>query len=261
MAPSRGKQTGSPTDIRFEVAAGHYGLETVVVSGQNDDIDVGITEDIWDGGGVWVPPTVARNHDVVSTSVSDIDGGTGMQRVLVLGLDENYIRHSEMVVMNGTTSVATLKLFTMINRLVHVSVGSGAVNIGTITATAQTDGTVTAQMNPGINQTRMGIYAIPGDKVGYMTKTRFVFHRDVIAPPSFIDTQIVLKSPFSDPSKGFISSITTTLNNSSGHTSDIDLSPYRKLPARTLLKAQALNGSAANNKVTGGFQLILEGVS
>lgn len=135
------------------------------------NISVGTTtEDIWDGGGVWVPPTQARIHDIVSTSGSD-DGsplGIGAHTIKISGLDANFKLQSENLTLNGTANVPTVNTYIMIHRMKITAAGSTGSNVGTITATAQVDGTVTAQINPTNNQTLMAIYQIPAGKIGYM---------------------------------------------------------------------------------------------
>ena len=66
---------GIPVGIsfNFEVAIDRIeGLDSKEAFGDNIDIDiVSGDEVIWDGGGVYVPPTVARVHNVASSSASD----------------------------------------------------------------------------------------------------------------------------------------------------------------------------------------------
>lgn len=61
------------TDYYMEVAAGnipgHVGVE---IAGENTDIDSGgVFQDVWDVGGLHVPPTQARVHDIASTLAAD----------------------------------------------------------------------------------------------------------------------------------------------------------------------------------------------
>lgn len=128
--------------------------------GRNTDIDTG-EEDIWDGGGTWVAPTQSRIHDLVSTSTNDTSVGTGARTVLIEGLDSVGQDLSEVVTLNGTSNVATTGSYLMINRMTVATAGSGGANVGDITATAQTDSTVTAQISAGNNRTMMAIYKLP----------------------------------------------------------------------------------------------------
>lgn len=63
-----------PHDFLLSVAEGKVsGHKPVHKFGRNFEVDTTSTpEDIWDGGGVWVPPTQARIHDLVSTSAQDL---------------------------------------------------------------------------------------------------------------------------------------------------------------------------------------------
>lgn len=129
--------------------------------GHSHPVPSSTTEDIWDGGGIYVPPTAARIHDVVSTSALDTDGGTGARRVTIYGLDENWRAVSEDVVMNGTTDVPTAITFTRVNRMIAFDSGNLDTNAGQITAVARVDGTTSSILDVGEGQTLMAVFTVP----------------------------------------------------------------------------------------------------
>ena len=60
------------TDFGLEIAKGNVANHSAINKfGENPDIDTGSTDTIWDGGGVYVPPTVARVHNVASSLAGD----------------------------------------------------------------------------------------------------------------------------------------------------------------------------------------------
>lgn len=71
--------------------------------------------------------------------------------------------------MDGTVNSPTTNSYLRIHRLEVITVGSGEINAGVISATADTDGTVTAEIAIGDGQTQMAIYTIPRGFTGYMT--------------------------------------------------------------------------------------------
>lgn len=158
-------------DFALEVSLGNVtGYTKINKFGCAPDADSGVDTDIWDGADgatstdIWVPPTTARTHDIVSTDAND-DGapvGTGMRTIRIYGLTAwNTAEVSEDIILNGTTNVATANSYVIIHRMKGLSFGSVASNVGIITATAQTDGTVTAVIQPGMGQTLMSIYGVP----------------------------------------------------------------------------------------------------
>lgn len=160
----------NPTDHCLEVAAGTVsGSSALNKFGRNADIDIG-AEDIWSQGGTWVPPTAARVHAIVSSSADDAAAGTGAQTVEVQGLDASFAVQTETVTLNGVTPVNTAGSYHIIHRMIVKTAGSGGYNVGTITATAATDATVTASIFPLTNQTLMAIWQVPAGKSFFMKR-------------------------------------------------------------------------------------------
>lgn len=161
-------------DFDLEVAkgsvSGHFGVNKFGKAPAG--IQTTIT-DIWDRADasptqqLWVAPTQARIHDITSSSTND-DGtpeaaGSGAQAVRIWGLtDWDTKEVNEDVILNGTANVATSNLYVIIHRVKVIKLGNTYnINAGTITATAQTDNTVTAQIDIGNGQTLMAIYGVP----------------------------------------------------------------------------------------------------
>ena len=178
------------TDFFLEIAAGNVpGHSAVTKFGRNPDIDqiasstaVIIGRDIWDlgiaGATMWVPPTTARIHQIASSN--DEDGGaggdTGALTMEVYGLDSSFALTNETITLNGTTNAPTSAM-TMIYRMECLTFGSAGRNLGNILATADTDGTVTAQVTADNSQTLMAIYQIPAGKTGYITSYESELHK------------------------------------------------------------------------------------
>ena len=155
------------------------GMSHINKYGRNPDCDqaasvtaVNIGRSIWDGGIAgavnWLEPTVSRIHQLKSTDVNDTSGGSGTRTVQIYGLDVNYAFFNETLTLNGTTDVPTSS-FTMIYRMRVKTSGATGWGEGTITATADGDNTITAQIAIGNNQTLMTQFMIPASMKGYMT--------------------------------------------------------------------------------------------
>ena len=162
-----------PADFRLKLAQGLIpGMKVIHKFGHNPLItQASDPEDVWDAGGIWVAPTAPRIHQLVSSSTADngVTPSTGAREIEVFGLDRNGVEAFEFILMNGQSNVPTVREYIMIYRMSAVDWGSGEVNAGAITATADTDSTVTASITATNNQTGMAIYQIPADHEGYMT--------------------------------------------------------------------------------------------
>jgi len=153
------------------------GVTPVTKVGRNSSIGT-TEEDIWSGGGIWIPPTIARTHQISSTSLNDTEGGSGARLLLVRGLESWSTKEtSEIITMNGISDVPT-KDYVIINQLLVIS----GVNVGTITAVADVDGTISAQINPDQGTAQMMIFGVPSVQTAYFKNYFVSFNR---SNPSF----------------------------------------------------------------------------
>lgn len=82
----------TPREFFNEVAKGNvHGYSSISKFGENPDIDMGGFETIWDAGGLYVPPTIGRIHDIASDSVEDagtiVSSGTATGGSLISLID------------------------------------------------------------------------------------------------------------------------------------------------------------------------------
>ena len=159
----------SPTPPEVIISQGGYiGINTAPKFGRNEA--VGTTrEDLCEIGGTWVAPTTTRTHQLASSSASDTSAGVGGQTLRVSGLPSWDTKEvSEIITLNGLTNVPTINQYVIINELRMLTWGTTSTNVGTITATADVDGTITAQINPDVGITQMAILGVPSAQKAYL---------------------------------------------------------------------------------------------
>lgn len=222
------------------------GYSSVNKFGKNADIDIG-TEDVWAMGGTWVAPTTARIHDLASSSGNDTAAGTGARTVTVYGLNGSYVETSETVTLNGAGNVPTVNSYVFIHRMIVATAGSGGTNAGVITATAQTDATVTISIQTGKGQSQFGIYQIPANKTGYLYG-----YYGAISGTGGLDLEIFVK-----PFGGIFNlkhclTLNSTGSSSSSHKFEIPM----VISEKSIVKLSG-TATANNTSTTGGFDLIL----
>lgn len=252
----------SNRDYFLEIARGNVsGMSAVNKFGRAPAGVQTTSTDIWSRADavptqqIWVAPTAARIHEIVSSSASDASAGVGARTVRVQGLTSwSAAEVSEDVTLNGTTPVNTVNSYVIIHRMKVLTSGATNINVGTISATAATDATVTAIISASQGQTQMAIYGVPSIKTAYL-KSFYVYMNDASASTR-IDTQLRLNENPNVQLLNFINKFDVQLYNSglSGVKYTYDL-PV-KLSGPCIIKVQAVS-NVADTDVSSGFDLIL----
>ncbi len=248
----------STFDVSLGLVANRHSVNKF---GFTDNADSGVDTDVWDGAAngsvTWVAPTAARIHDIVSTSASD-DGapvGAGARTIQVYGLtDWDTAEVSEVITLNGTTNVPTANSYVIIHRMKVLTKGATNVNVGNISATAQTDGTVTAYILAGEGQTQMAVYGIPtGSKL-----VVFDYYASVVKKTPSSSIESVVKLLFNpDPKTDLLNFATKHVNivNSDFNLQHI-FEPPNAFSGPGILKVE-VNTDTMNAEVAAGFDAVL----
>ena len=150
------------TNFNYEVAEGlREGFSTWNKFGYNLDVDSASIEVIASFGGTYSYMTTADTLDVVSTSGDDTNGGTGVNSVIIWGVDENRDEVIEILTMNGTSAVTTANQYLGVNRVSIYLAGSSQGNVGTINVNETTSADFQAQMPSGEGTTEQCIFHVP----------------------------------------------------------------------------------------------------
>ena len=154
---SRGVIPGAGTEFKFGRSVAVTATESV----------------IWDNGGNYTFLTAAETMDVISSSTDDDSGGIGARTLLVSGLDANYDELSELIVLDGTTTVVTDGEFIRVFRALVITSGTNDpindANKGVITISGTTSSAVQAKIQINNGQTLMAIYTVPAGHTAYVT--------------------------------------------------------------------------------------------
>ncbi len=167
----------SITDYYFEAARGNIsGVQVVIVTAHNPDIDTAAEEDVWEGGGTLSYLTDAEEMDIVSTSDEDSGAGgvnpagTGVRLLKIDGLNSNYDEISENIVTDGTTAVTTTKTYLRMRSMTVLSGGSSPSNVGGISATSATSSTLQCQLEADDGLSKDIHYTVPANKTAFILK-------------------------------------------------------------------------------------------
>lgn len=148
-----------PSSFDSEVVLGRrQGWAAWEKFGYNQDLGAGATETIWAYGGLITFLTAASTFTIVSSSANDTNGGTGAQKVTLVGVDANRIAFTEEITLNGITPVISASSGLGLNRVATTLAGSGQTNAGNITITATTGGTVQGYIPAGKSTTQQSIF-------------------------------------------------------------------------------------------------------
>ena len=203
---------------------------------------------------IWTQPTVTRVHNIVSTSASDAPAGVGALAVLVTGLTSwSTAESSEVVVLNGVVSVATVNSYVIIHRMAAIAQATTTnvgINAGIITATAVIDVTITAQIDASQAITQMAIYGIPSTKTFYVDN--FAAYLNDSAAAARVDVQFRINFNPDVQRFGYANGATLLVQNQGSSAIILDLSLTQPIPGPAIIKIQGI-GSAADLDLTAGF--------
>lgn len=247
-------------DFALEVARGNIaGIAAVNKFGRSTDVDTVLTDIIDDVANViWDAPTTARIHDIISSSASD-DGappGVGARTIRAFGLTDWAVAEvSEDIVMNGVANVPTVNSYVIIHRIEVLTKGATSANVGTITATAQVDGTITAQINPSQGQTQMAVYGLPSIQKAYMS-LYFTSLNRVGGPGANVDMSLLVNTEPDAELTNFLTKHTAAgISDGTSHFNH-GFNPYFEIPGPAIIKMQGIS-SVTNTDVSAGFDLYL----
>ncbi len=148
---------------------GHNKLRTF---GQRTGLSTAATgDDVWEGTATTIPIPAAAGEQmtIVSTSVNDTAGGTGVQSVDVMYLDDSGNVQTEVRALNGTTPVNTVVTnIRFINAFHSEATGTGGMAAGTISIYRTGDATrVYSVLTPGGNRALTCTMMVPVGKTFY----------------------------------------------------------------------------------------------
>ena len=242
-----------PKDFYLEVSKGNVPKHSRINKyGINPVIDAATApEDVWYQGGIWTAPLTAKKHNIASSDVNDTSAGTGARTVFMRGLDANYDVISETVTLNGTSNVATANEYIMIDYMYVATAGSSGTAAGTITATAQTYGTITHTIPLGYNQGQFAIYQIPAGHKGYVTKITASMYQKTANNGAVMH---LMTKTF-----GGVWLIRREIHllNIGNNLFSSELIPPLQLPEKTIIKLNCFSVDANSTSVAGGFDIVL----
>jgi len=152
-----------PTGFSEEVALGRrQGWTTWNKFGYNNDVDTG-TEIVAAFGGTFSRMTSADTLSIVSSDANDTNGGTGVNTIVIYGIDGNRDPQTKVYNMDGLTPVVTTDTWLGVNRVAIFLFGSGEANAGNITITATSAGSTQAYIPAGDGVTQQMIFHVPRD--------------------------------------------------------------------------------------------------
>jgi hypothetical protein len=182
--------------------------------------------------------------------------GVGARTIKIYGLTSwSTPEVSETITLNGVTNVPTVNQYVIIHRMKVLTSGATSANVGVITATADTDGTVTAQINAGIGQTGMAIYGVPAYKTAYLTS----YYSSALKAAAALRCAISLlvnENPDAQLTN-FLTKHTLGIDTTGSSYIRHPFKPYYRITGPAIIKIQ-VNSSSDNTDISAGFDLVLD---
>ena len=228
------------------------------IHGRNNDIGTTI-EDVWVAGGIMSWQQTASVISIVSNSAQDANTttATGTRKIKIEGLLAGFTAATEIVNLNGTSTVTTSNAFIRMNRAYAHEVGTydgtttplhGTVTLthgSTVCGVLFVDGSVTC------SETQLAKYTVPAGYDAYLSEIHTAVGANKDATIYFFkrENADVVTAPFT------ARKIVAIFDGLTG-SNVMDLHGYR-LPEKTDFWLAA-KGSAVNTSIATIFDIILK---
>jgi len=200
---------------------------------------------------IWLAPTAARVHAIVSSDALD----TGFN-VKVYGLTSWSTKEtSELVALTGQVPVNTVNSYVIIHRMKIIPTAAKVTNAGTISATAATDSTVTAVILPGDGQTEMAIYGVPSVQIALLYRWTCNIDKGATNPVT-VDFIVRVNENPNVQTTGFLRKDDISLQTTGTNCFERVYAIPPKFPGPCIIKVQGI-ASAADVDGESGFDLEL----
>ena len=153
----------TPRLFDLEVSKGEIpGYAVATFAGVNPTVGSSF-EDLWDAGGNFVFPTAGETWEILSDDANDTNSaGTGARKVLISGLDTDYVEQTETINLNGTSVVTTSRTdWFRIRSVTVIDSGSSQVNEGNITIRVSSGGATRSLIIAAKGVTFNGFFTVP----------------------------------------------------------------------------------------------------
>jgi len=179
-----------------------------------------------------------------------------LQIVRVRGLtDWDTAELTEFITLDGTTPTPT-SAFVIINQLQGVLWGSAGPNLGTITATAEVDSTISAQINPGFGRTQMAIFGLPSTHAAFLTS--YYTNMNLALGPEFaVDVSFLVNIIPHLQLLGYATGGTEGLSSNGNTHITHQFYPYVSIGGPAIIKIQVTADVVNNVDVSAGFDLLV----
>jgi len=241
-----------------------YGFKAVNKFGRAPEGIQVTRTDVWDRAdsnglqSIWLAPTEARQHIIISSSVNDTAGGTGMRTLRLYGLPNWGTKEvsEEITLLGNVSTVITATSYVIIHRMKGLTFGTGnSANLGVIHAVAQADSTVTAQINAKEGQTQMAIYGVPSSQTAFITQYYATVNKAQGAAAS-INMDLAANVEPDIQSTSYLVKNTRGIQSTGNSGDTWDFNPFFTCPGPCILKVQGI-ANTADVEVSAGFDLVL----
>jgi len=141
------------------------GVSVVRKFGRNADVG-GSFEPVWlHSGNLSLFGPSGLTVAVSSSKGDDSSSGAGARTITITGVDSSWVAQTEVLTLNGGSTVTTAKTWGWINSVVVATAGNDRVNVGQITGVTTGSSLPAFIIAAGQGQTQQCIYAIETGKI------------------------------------------------------------------------------------------------